>query len=103
MLRTPGHTAECVSVKVTNTSLGTVIITGDLFEKEEDIEDASIWISAGTHNEKLQRDTRHLIIQQADYIVPGHGPMFKVTSEQRIELERQSRLFNYSNTEAIKP
>jgi hypothetical protein len=48
-----------------------IAIVGDLFEKEEDIFDESIWISAGTEDEKLQRINRLKIAEQVDYIIPG--------------------------------
>lgn len=76
---TPGHTLQDVSV-IVNTGKNTYAITGDLFEKEEDIEDESIWISAGSDNETLQRENRRKVMRIADYIIPGHGPMFKVTN-----------------------
>lgn len=89
--RTAGHTMECVSVRVVNSNYqGTVVITGDLFEKEEDINDPSIWISAGSHNEVLQRRNRQLISQDADYIIPGHGPMFQMTELYRELLKQQT-------------
>ena len=73
---TPGHTLDSVSVKV-KTEDGVVIVAGDTFEKEEDIEDESIWISAGSENQEKQQESRKRILQEADWIVPGHGPMFK--------------------------
>ena len=58
-------------------------IVGDLFEKEEDLADPEIWKSAGSENPELQIKNRSKVLHEADYIVPGHGPMFKVTDEQR--------------------
>ena len=77
MLPTPGHTLDSVSVRVV-TVAGVVVIAGDTFEKEEDLEDESVWLEAGSEDEAAQRKSRDLILQTADYIVPGHGPMFKV-------------------------
>ena len=82
VMPTPGHTNDSVSVKV-NTREGTVIIVGDLFEKEEDIKDASIWKDAGSENEVLQEENRRKILKMADIIVPGHGSKFKVTEYMR--------------------
>lgn len=57
---------------------------GDLFEKEEDLVDESIWmVSAYSEAPKLQEVNRNKILKLADYIVPGHGPMFKVTKEMK--------------------
>ena len=77
VLPTPGHTLDSVSVRVI-TVAGVVVIAGDTFEKEEDLEDESVWLEAGSEDEAAQRKSRDLILQMADYIVPGHGPMFKV-------------------------
>lgn len=77
-------------MKVTNCKeYGTVFISGDLFENENDIKDPSIWIAAGSANQELQRKNRNIVAQAADYIIPGHGPMFKVTSEHRKLLAEQ--------------
>jgi glyoxylase-like metal-dependent hydrolase (beta-lactamase superfamily II) len=76
---TPGHTLSDVSVVVKNVeSFGTVTITGDLFENENDLENDQIWINAGSEDESLQRKNRSYILSISDWIVPGHGKMFKV-------------------------
>ncbi|XP_023022513.1 metallo-beta-lactamase domain-containing protein 1 [Leptinotarsa decemlineata] len=77
VIPTPGHTLQDVSV-VVDTDNGVVAVTGDLFEKFEDLEDAGIWKSAGSDSEELQEINRRKILKLADFIVPGHGPMFKV-------------------------
>ncbi|XP_044255609.1 metallo-beta-lactamase domain-containing protein 1 [Tribolium madens] len=77
VIPTPGHTMQDVSV-IVKTCNGVVAITGDLFEKEEDLHDDSIWKSAGSDSEELQMKNRKKILEMADFIVPGHGPMFKV-------------------------
>lgn len=64
-------------------------ILGDLFEKFEDIEDPGIWLGAGSEDEVLQRKNRSKVAQLADWIVPGHGPKFKVTDEIREILLKQ--------------
>lgn len=90
VIATPGHTAECSTVVVKNTNLGScVCLAGDLFEKEEDIGNPSLWIEAGSVNENQQRNNRLLIAEMADYIVPGHGPVFKVTDEMVKILKEQ--------------
>lgn len=82
VMSTPGHTLSCVSVMV-KIENETVAIVGDLFEKEEDVSDENIWIEAGSEDRKLQRNNRGRIVKIADWIVPGHGPKFKVTEEIR--------------------
>ena len=59
-------------------------ILGDIFERKEDIDNPEMWISeGGSINPKRQTQSRSEILKIADYIVPGHGPMFKVTDEMR--------------------
>lgn len=75
---TPGHTLQDVSVLVENPFKEVIAITGDLFEREEDLEDDTIWKAAGSDNELLQEKNRKKILELARWIVPGHGPMFEV-------------------------
>ncbi|PVD18606.1 hypothetical protein C0Q70_21156 [Pomacea canaliculata] len=82
---TPGHTGADVSVVVRGTQLGTVAVTGDLFEHLDDLEDPEIWQSTSERPE-LQQQSRIDILRVADYIVPGHGPMFKVPLEFRKQM-----------------
>jgi len=91
--RTPGHTHSCVSVIVDNSQLGgRVGITGDLFERREDIDDESIWMNAGSESVKLQRQERCKIAHLCDFIVPGHGPMFAVIETMRSQLKQDADL-----------
>ncbi|XP_045458690.1 metallo-beta-lactamase domain-containing protein 1-like isoform X1 [Melitaea cinxia] len=89
VIPTPGHTLTDVTVLVISNSKETVALTGDLFEKFEDIEDPGIWLDAGSEDEVLQRKNRSKVAQLADWIVPGHGPKFKVTDEIREILLKQ--------------
>ena len=75
MFASPGHTLDSVSVKVV-TEDGVIIVAGDTFEKEEDIDDETIWKLAGSEDEQQQMKSRNDILALADFIVPGHGPMF---------------------------
>ena len=54
VIATPGHTLDSVSlVVVTGTKeQGTVVIAGDNFEKEEDLQDPDLWKSAGSEDEE---------------------------------------------------
>uniref|UniRef100_A0A914UKB0 Metallo-beta-lactamase domain-containing protein n=1 Tax=Plectus sambesii TaxID=2011161 RepID=A0A914UKB0_9BILA len=79
---TPGHTSSCISALVSNAQqnnidMGTIAITGDLFFKVEDLTDASIWQGSATDIAQ-QATSRASIMCDADYIIPGHGPLFKV-------------------------
>lgn len=77
IIPTPGHTLQDVSVLV-ETRQGIIAITGDLFENEKDLLDDTIWKKAGSDSEELQLANREKILEIADFIVPGHGPMFKL-------------------------
>ncbi|XP_037082322.1 metallo-beta-lactamase domain-containing protein 1-like isoform X2 [Pollicipes pollicipes] len=89
VIATPGHTSEDVSVRVRSRHQGLVIIAGDLFEREEDIRDPSLWRSAGSQDPDRQMANRRRVLAEADLVVPGHGPMFAVTAEhRRLESER---------------
>ena len=78
VLPTPGHMHNDVSVIVKNVKgLGTVAVCGDLFECEDDGEawkEISEWPDEQLKNRKK-------IKEKVDYIIPGHGPMFKVKRE----------------------
>ena len=67
MIATPGHTLDSVSVIVNNCTSGfshllenlgpdsvVAVIAGDLFEKEEDLQDESVWIEAGSEDQAKQ-------------------------------------------------
>lgn len=76
VIATPGHTLDSVSVEV-KADDGLYMIVGDLFEKEEDIKDGSIWREAGSEDPEQQKNHRQKVLSSADFIVPGHGKMFR--------------------------
>ncbi|XP_063216480.1 metallo-beta-lactamase domain-containing protein 1 [Bacillus rossius redtenbacheri] len=80
---TPGHTLDHVSVLVRTEDLGVVVVAGDLFEKEEDVFNPEIWKASGSADQCLQVQHRNKVLLESDYIIPGHGPMFKVTEGMR--------------------
>merc|ERR1712012_1444263 len=84
---TPGHTLDSVSVVVVTGTKeqGTVVIAGDNFEKEEDLEDPELWKSAGSEDVQKQEESRSMVLDMADWVVPGHGNMFKTSRKQSIE------------------
>lgn len=60
------------------------LFVGDLFEREEDITNPKLWQHvAGSDDPHKQQQNRNMILKIADWIVPGHGPMFKVTEEMK--------------------
>ncbi|XP_051900512.1 metallo-beta-lactamase domain-containing protein 1 [Pristis pectinata] len=74
---TPGHCGSDVSLLVRGTCLGTVVVAGDLFEREDDEQS---WREL-SENPELQARHRDRVRTLADVIIPGHGPPFRVTKE----------------------
>ncbi|XP_024143260.1 metallo-beta-lactamase domain-containing protein 1 [Oryzias melastigma] len=74
VIPTPGHTGQDVSVQVSGTSAGAVLIAGDLFESCSDEE---TWRGLSL-NPALQEASRQRALQSADVIIPGHGLPFRV-------------------------
>ncbi|HTI72010.1 MAG TPA: MBL fold metallo-hydrolase [Candidatus Limnocylindria bacterium] len=73
VIATPGHTDHDLSVLV-ETPLGVVAIAGDVFEYDGDWLDRA-W-EAWSKNPDRQRQSRELLVREAQFIVPGHGSMF---------------------------
>ncbi|VDD82154.1 unnamed protein product [Mesocestoides corti] len=75
---TPGHTKNDVSLVVEKTrEFGTVVVSGDLFESQQDLLDSQLWKSSSL-DAILQERSRNYILSFANYIIPGHGSMFRV-------------------------
>lgn len=79
----PGHTGQDVSVQVTETSVGTVLVAGDLFECCSD-EDSWRDLSMNT---AVQEVNRQEALRTADVIIPGHGLPFRVLRNWLANLE----------------
>lgn len=75
---TAGHCGRDVSLLVRGTTLGTVAVVGDLFEREDD-QDSWPQLS---ENPEVQAVSRKRVWALADVIVPGHGPPFMVNRSQ---------------------
>uniref|UniRef100_A0A914P8I9 Metallo-beta-lactamase domain-containing protein n=1 Tax=Panagrolaimus davidi TaxID=227884 RepID=A0A914P8I9_9BILA len=81
IIKTPGHTSEDISVIVSNTDkYGTIAISGDIFISDKDIDFPMMW-KKFSHDIHEQEHSRRELICAANFIVPGHGKVFKVTSE----------------------
>ena len=86
ILQTPGHMLEHISLLVT-TDQGKIAIAGDTvwwLENEEqkfsiDQPDHS---QAKGMNMEVLIESRKKLVAAADYIIPGHGTMFKITRAQ---------------------
>lgn len=79
VIHTPGHDNRSISVLV-KTAKGLVAITGDLFEYNKDwltVDSSEAW-EPWSQDKDLQNKSRANIWKLADYIIPGHGDMFKV-------------------------
>ncbi|NXQ56219.1 MBLC1 protein, partial [Anthoscopus minutus] len=77
VVATPGHTRAHVSLVASGTSLGTVAVAGDVFERLGDEEE---W-GALSEEPQEQRKSRRSLVALADVIVPGHGEAFRVRRE----------------------
>lgn len=74
VINTPGHSIEDISVTV-RTKNGIVVVAGDIFEDEKDANES--WKVFSKYPKK-QVESRKKILAIADFIVPGHGKMFKL-------------------------
>ena len=72
IIKTPGHSYDALSLLV-KTDQGIVAIVGDVFWKENSPEQDPY----ATNPEQLEQ-SRQQVLNIADYIIPGHGPMYKV-------------------------
>ncbi len=85
-----GHDERSIGV-LAHTKEGVVAIVGDLFEYEYDWQTAKEWI-AFSKQPKEQIKNRAKIWELANYIIPGHGPMFKVDKAINILREETKQL-----------
>ena len=82
IIKTPGHCTEHISL-IVNTDKGKYAVAGDVFwwldgdeqivniDKEDDSHPAEL-------NMKELKKSREKLLNSVDYIIPGHGNMFKV-------------------------
>ena len=76
IIKLVGHDNRSIGLEI-KTNKGIVMIVGDLYEYENDWHKPENWI-AFSKNPLEHLINRSKVWQQADFIVPGHGPMFKV-------------------------
>jgi len=72
IIKTPGHDKTSITLLV-KTAKGIVAICGDVFWKENSPAEDPY-----ANNPKKLKETRNKILKLADWIVPGHGDMYKV-------------------------
>jgi len=83
VIKTPGHNSDCRTMLV-KTNKGTIAICSDVFwwsdEQEQKIDKKSLIEHEDQFatDMKALKESRKKILEIADYIIPGHGKMFKV-------------------------
>lgn len=83
IISTPGHDPFHCSVLIKTENMGTVVVAGDTFwwrdgnEPEKDFESLINLKDPFVKDEKALIESRKKILEIADYIIPGHGKMFK--------------------------
>lgn len=82
IIKTPGHCSEHLSYLV-NTKNGKIVMSGDVFWwVDEDAQVVNINKEDDSHPAELNMPelikSRKKLLEIADYIIPGHGDMFKV-------------------------
>ena len=84
IIKTPGHYQFHCSVFVNTEDLGRIIIAGDVFWWADNESQKTDKQSLLEHKDPYVKDigaldeSRKKILELADYIIPGHGKMFKV-------------------------
>jgi glyoxylase-like metal-dependent hydrolase (beta-lactamase superfamily II) len=83
VILTPGHTHEHAALLAT-TDKGTLVIAGDVFwwtdEEEQQTADVEVLINKEdpfTKDWEALKASRQKILEIADWIIPGHGKMFR--------------------------
>lgn len=82
ILRTPGHDYTSIALFV-RTDEGIIAVCGDVFWKEN-----------GPVNDMYASDmarlseSRSMVLNNADFVIPGHGPMFKAEKYREKKLEK---------------
>jgi len=72
ILKTPGHDSTSITLLV-KTEQGVVAVCGDVFWKENEPKDDPY----ASDKQELEK-SRKRVLELADYIIPGHGDIFKV-------------------------
>ena len=84
IIKTPGHDMLHCSVLVKTEEFGKVAIVADVFWWRDDEEQKTDYESLMKHedpyvkNKEDLMNSRKKILELADYVIPGHGPIFKV-------------------------
>lgn len=78
VINTPGHTSDHISL-IVQTNSGTIAIAGDTFWwTEGEIQDPFNVVSSPGDDRHRAEESRRTLLKIADFIIPGHGKMFRV-------------------------
>jgi len=88
ILHTPGHDYTGITLFVT-TEDGVVAVCGDVFWKENYPE--SVHDDAYASNPQRLEESRKMILEMADFVVPGHGPIYKNYKEKELIKESEEK------------
>ena len=83
IIKTPGHNSDCRTMLV-KTQQGIIAIAEDVFWWWDDEKQKTEFNSLMKHKDQFATDnkklkeSRKLVLEKADYIIPGHGKIFKV-------------------------
>lgn len=83
IIPTPGHTPEHTSLLVHTGDLGLVCIAQDVFwwedgkQETDDFEEIINYEDPFATDFEALKDSRKLVLEKADWIIPGHGNIFK--------------------------
>lgn len=86
ILHTPGHDYSGITLFV-HTKDGIVAICGDIFWKENYPEDPHD--DAFASNIEQLKESRDMILKMADWIIPGHGPMYE-NNRKEVPIKKES-------------
>jgi glyoxylase-like metal-dependent hydrolase (beta-lactamase superfamily II) len=89
IIKTPGHSYDCITLLV-KTEKGIIAVVGDVFWKEnfpehdkyasdtETRENQGFSASRKSSISDTLKKSRALVLKKADFIIPGHGDMYKI-------------------------
>jgi glyoxylase-like metal-dependent hydrolase (beta-lactamase superfamily II) len=82
ILKTSGHDYTSISILV-KTNIGIVAICGDVFWRENSPKD-----DIYAYNRDKLETSRNLILKMADWVIPGHGPIFRAEYKPKSRMEK---------------
>lgn len=83
IIKTPGHALENTSLLV-KTDGGVICVSSDVFwwedgkQKTDTVEDLMNLVDPFANDNEALRNSRKLVLEKADWVIPGHGKKFKV-------------------------